>query len=215
VKGRPGLALGVVAVLALGGAAAYATTSDGPSTGSPAPVLPSSPSPSVQLGGPDLGSPALPDSPGMPGTQGTPGMPGMPGAPGMPDGPDGRPGRVGGIAHGEATVRNSQTGGWTVVVWQRGSVQAAAGSSLTVRSDDGTTWIWHTTSGTAVPGGGIGQGATVLVAGVRGADGTVTASRVLAGVPGFGGRPWRHPRGRMWGDNQQTGFTGVPDILTG
>lgn len=213
VRGR-GVAMAVVAALALGGAAAYATTSDGsPSPGSPLPTLPASPSSSVQLGGPDLGSPALP------GTPGTPGMPGMPGLPGMPDGPSGPSGRlgpIGGPAHGEVTFQNPQTGAWTVVVWQRGSVQSTAGSSLTVKSADGTTWTWRTTSDTAVPGGGgLAQGTTVLVAGVRGTDGTVTASRVLTGGPWYGGRPWRHHRGFLWGDGRQTGLASLPDVIAG
>ncbi|MFJ6214247.1 hypothetical protein ACIQGZ_13060 [Streptomyces sp. NPDC092296] len=124
----------------------------------------------------------------------------------------GGPGRW--AAHGEATVRDPRTGQWTVRVWQRGTVERS-GSTLTVKSADGTTWTWRTTSGTAVlshGGGAIGQGQTVLLAGTRASDGTDTADRVLVGDLGSrdrhgrGGGSWypgHHHGGRPWGDGDR------------
>jgi hypothetical protein len=51
--------------------------------------------------------------------------------------------------HGTATVR-IKDGGFTQVAWQRGQVTAVSGGTVTVRSADGTTWQWTTTSDTPV-----------------------------------------------------------------
>jgi hypothetical protein len=51
--------------------------------------------------------------------------------------------------HGTATVR-IKDGGFTEVAWQRGQLTAVSGSTLTVRSADGTTWQWVTNANTKV-----------------------------------------------------------------
>ncbi|WP_055588295.1 hypothetical protein [Peterkaempfera griseoplana] len=176
--GRTTVAVAVAAVLALGGAAAYATTTDGPSGQTPSPTI----------------SPFAPGQPGQSVPSGPSSGLSGPADPGDPSGPGIGPG---GAVHGEVTVRDSRSGGWTVVVWQRGTVQSAPGNSVIVRSADGATWTWRTTADTAGPGG-ITQGTDVMLLGTRGTDGTATARRILGGFPRSGGRPFGHLRGPRW-----------------
>ncbi|GGR95940.1 hypothetical protein GCM10010269_38400 [Streptomyces humidus] len=118
------------------------------------------------------------------------------------EGPGGRHGRggpwfgLGGDAvHGEATVKDPGTGDWVVRVWQRGSVEKADDSHLTVKSEDGVSWTWTLGPDARVSvGGASGSGAaaptkgdTVFVVGTRSGD-TNTADRVLSGSFGDRGR---------------------------
>ncbi|WP_069771588.1 hypothetical protein [Streptomyces sp. LUP30] len=121
------------------------------------------------------------------------------------EGPGGRHGRggpwsgLGDAAHGEATVKDRGTGDWVVRVWQRGTVEKADRSRLTVKSEDGVSWTWTLSSDTRVfgdgaSGSGSGSGAaapkkgdTVFVVGTRSGD-TNTADRVLSGSFGDRGR---------------------------
>ncbi|KQX64026.1 hypothetical protein [Streptomyces sp. Root1310] len=112
------------------------------------------------------------------------------------EGPGGRHGHggpwfgLGGdAAHGEATVKDPDTGDWVVRVWQRGTVAKVADDRVTVRSEDGVSWTWTVGADTAVSAeGASGSGAdalkkgdTVHVVGSR-SGGTNTADRVLSGT---------------------------------
>ncbi|WP_416984870.1 hypothetical protein [Streptomyces sp. T028] len=158
VRGRAVIAATTVAVLALGGTVAYAATSGGSSGGSPS----ASPSASSRS-----------------------------------EGPDGRHGHggpwfgfgVGGdAAHGEATVKDRDTGKWVVRVWQRGTVEKVDGDRVTVKSEDGTSWTWTVGADATVRADGdsgsgasaLKKGDTVVVAGSRSGD-TYTATRVFSG----------------------------------
>ncbi|WP_143098874.1 hypothetical protein [Streptomyces sp. yr375] len=114
------------------------------------------------------------------------------------DGPGGRHDRggpwsgLGGDAvHGEATVKDRDTGDWVVRVWQRGTVEKVNDDHVTVKSEDGVSWTWTVGSGTSVfsdgtSGSGPGalkKGETVFVAGSRSGD-TNTAERVVSGTFG-------------------------------
>jgi len=164
----------------------------------------------------------------------SPGSDGAPSASGpaspSPDGPGGRHGHgmwfgAGGDAvHGEATVRDPDTGDWVVRVWQRGTVEKADGGRITVKSEDGAQWTWKVTSDTRVfhdggkdsGAGDLKKGETAFLSGTRSGD-SRTATRVLAGdwknhedrgngedrgprdgrggFPGHGPRDWRGPGG--------------------
>lgn len=86
------------------------------------------------------------------------------------DAPADRPGRhpgrrfarVRGI-HGQATVRTKD--GFAQVDWQRGTLTATSGGTLTVRSLDGTTWQWKTDDKTRVRKGGERSEASKLAVG--------------------------------------------------
>jgi hypothetical protein len=54
--------------------------------------------------------------------------------------------------HGEASVRTKK--GFVQIAWQRGQVTGKSGSTLTVRSLDGTVWSWQTDGKTRVRKGG-------------------------------------------------------------
>ncbi|WP_329213681.1 hypothetical protein OG352_02100 [Streptomyces sp. NBC_01485] len=122
------------------------------------------------------------------------------------DGPGGRHGRggpwsgLGGDAvHGEATVKDPDTGDWVVRVWQRGTVEKVNDDRVTVKSEDGVSWTWTVGSDTSVfsdgaSGSGAGalkKGDTVFVVGSRSGD-TNTAERVLSGAFGDHGPGDRH-----------------------
>ncbi|MGW0585825.1 hypothetical protein ACWD25_60510, partial [Streptomyces sp. NPDC002920] len=113
-------------------------------------------------------------------------------ASGTPDGPGGRHGfggpwmHFGGDAvHGETTVKDGD--GWTVRVWQRGTVEKVDGDQVTVKSEDDTSWTWTVGSDTPVSADGdsgsgadaLKKGDTVYVAGTRSGD-TLTADRVFS-----------------------------------
>ncbi|AVV46393.1 hypothetical protein C6376_38630 [Streptomyces sp. P3] len=125
-------------------------------------------------------------------------------------------GSGGDAAHGEATVKDPDTGDWVVRVWQRGTVQKADADRITVRSEDGASWTWKLGPGaTASPHGSPGAAApktgdTVSVVGSRSGD-AYTADRVLSGSPGehrrddrHGGFPGHGPWGRG-GDDRSPG----------
>jgi hypothetical protein len=44
--------------------------------------------------------------------------------------------------HGQATVKSAKTGQYVTLEWQRGTVTAMSGTTLTVTSPDGTHWTW-------------------------------------------------------------------------
>ncbi|MEV0634694.1 hypothetical protein AB0I77_06920 [Streptomyces sp. NPDC050619] len=190
-RARAVTAAATVAVLALGGSVAYAATSgnSGNSAGSGAEAVPAA-----------AGS-ASP-SPGDRGDR------------------HGRGPRFGlgvGGVHGEATVRDHDTGDWVVRVWQRGTVEKADGDQVTVKSEDGASWTWTVGSDTKVFGdgtdgtsgsGALKKGEKAYLVGTRSDDGTRTATHVLSGTwekekkhhgdgrhkfPGHGPRDWRDP----------------------
>jgi hypothetical protein len=136
------------------------------------------------------------------------------------DGPRDRHGHgpwfgIGGEAvHGEATVKDPDTGKWVVRIWQRGTVEKVDGDQVTVKSDDGATWTWTVNADTTVfrdgtKGSGAGdvkKGETAFLMGTRSDDGTRTAAHVLSGTrddrdpggwrdrfPGHGPHEWRLP----------------------
>ncbi|WP_109002473.1 hypothetical protein [Streptomyces rishiriensis] len=136
------------------------------------------------------------------------------------EGPGARHGRGGpwfgpggDAAHGEATVKDPGTGHWVVRVWQRGAVEKADHTHLTVRSEDGVSWTWTlgpdarvlddgaSGSGAAAPT----KGATVFVVGTRSGD-TNTADRVLSGS--FGGDRGRDDHGHDHDHDHRGGFPG-------
>ncbi|WP_314219185.1 hypothetical protein [Streptomyces zaehneri] len=148
------------------------------------------------------------------------------------EGPGGRHGHggpwfgLGGdAAHGEATVKDHDTGDRVVRVWQRGTVTKVADDRVTVRSEDGVSWTWTVGADTTVSADGasgsgadaLKKGDTVLVVGSRSGD-TDTADRVLSGTldergPGAHGPGDRHddsPGHGPWnrGDDRSPGPTG-------
>ncbi|MER5427635.1 hypothetical protein [Streptomyces sp. NPDC002588] len=180
-RGRAVIAATTVAVLALGGTVAYAATSGGSPDGAAAASPSSSSSPS---GGPR-------DGHGRGGQWSGFGM-------------------FGDAVHGEATVKDQDTGKWVVRVWQRGTVQKVDGDRVGVKSDDGTTWTWTVASDTSVTGDGtsgsgaaaLKKGDTVFVVGSRSGD-TYTATRVMSGSfddrgPGEGDRHGGFPGHGPW-----------------
>lgn len=128
------------------------------------------------------------------GSGGSPGDGDSPAASGpaspSPDGPGGRYGHgpwfgLGGV-HGEATVKDRDTGEWVVRTWQRGTVEKVDGDQVTVRSEDGAEWTWTVNSDTRVHRAGTGadalkKGEKAYLVGTRSGDGTRAAARVLAG----------------------------------
>ncbi len=112
-----------------------------------------------------------------------------------PDGPGGRHGHGmwfgpgGNAVHGEATVKDPDSGDWVVRIWQRGTVQKVDGDQVTVKSEDGAEWTWTVGSDTTVfhdgdKGSGAGdlkKGETAFLAGTRSDDGTRTAVRAFSG----------------------------------
>ncbi|MGW2047047.1 hypothetical protein ACWCPF_17985 [Streptomyces sp. NPDC001858] len=113
-----------------------------------------------------------------------------------PEGPGERHGKGGpwlglggGAAHGEATVKDPDTGDWVVRVWQRGTVEKAAGDQVTVKSEDGASWTWTVGPDASVSRKGASgsaadppkKGDTVYVVGTRSGD-TNTADRLLSGT---------------------------------
>ncbi|MET9113275.1 hypothetical protein ABZX38_03615 [Streptomyces longwoodensis] len=130
--------------------------------------------------------------------------------------------------HGEATVKDPDSGDWVVRTWQRGTVEKTDGDRVTVHSEDGTSWTWTVGEDTTVrreEGSTAGadtlkKGDTVLVVGTRD-GGTRTADRVLSGTfterddhtdhdgkDGKEGRdghgPFGHRPGHRWGDDDGT-----------
>lgn len=128
-----------------------------------------------------------------------------------PDAPRERPGHGGmgfgfggGGVHGEATVKDPDTGEWVVRIWQRGTIEKVDGDQVTVKSEDGTEWTWTVDSDTTVRHegdkssgtGDLEKGETAVLAGTQADDDTRTASRVLSGTwaegkKDRGPREWR------------------------
>jgi hypothetical protein len=172
---RATIAVAAALMVAAGGAVAYAANTDGfgsPSSTSAAPLA----APSESAGSSAAPTPSGPAGPGHRMAGGWFGV-----------------GRGGDAAHGEATVKGSD-GAWVVRVWQHGTVQSADGSTLGVKSEDGTVWTWRTTSDTTVlrngsrgtGSDGLAKGQTVFLVGTRSADGGNTATTVLSGSPTTG-----------------------------
>ncbi|MHB9864249.1 hypothetical protein [Streptomyces sp. YIM S03343] len=91
--------------------------------------------------------------------------------------------------HGEATVKDRDTGKWVVRVWQRGTVQKTDGDQVTIKSEDGAQWTWTVGSGATVRkdgsaqsgAGALKKGDTVMLVGTRSGD-TRTATFVVDGA---------------------------------
>lgn len=86
--------------------------------------------------------------------------------------------------HGQATVRTRN--GFVQVDWQRGTLTATGGGTLSVRSADGTTWQWKTDGSTRVRKNGrradvgaLASGDFVVVVGRDGGSGARTARWVI------------------------------------
>lgn len=159
VRARAVTAAATVAVLALGGTVAYAATSSGSGEGA---------SPSA-AGASSSASPS-------------------------PDGPGGRHGHGmfgfgGGGVHGEATVKDPDSGEWIVRIWQRGTIEKVDGDQVTVKSEDGASWTWTVDGDATVRHDGdessgteaLKKGEDIFVVGTRSGDDTRTASRVFSG----------------------------------
>jgi hypothetical protein len=151
--------------------ASYASSSDGSSRST------SSGDP-YTIAALDVADPSTPSS--------TPSTPSTSGAPAAP--PAGRQ-----FLHGERVAKDKE-GKVITVDSQRGSVTATSATSLTVKSDDATTWTWTLTKDTKVrganlkiePASTIKVGDTVVVAGQRTGD-TRTARLVADPPPNLNG----------------------------
>jgi hypothetical protein len=122
-------------------------------------------------------------SPGRPPGIAVPGMPGMPGHVRV-----GGPPAFGQMLHGEAVTKDD-SGAVKTHDWQTGVVTAVSGSSVTVRSDDGTAWTWTLNGDTRVRENGkqgaaadVKAGDKVAISGLRSGD-TRTAAAVLDPPP--------------------------------
>ncbi|MEU9453335.1 hypothetical protein [Streptomyces sp. NPDC048277] len=136
-----------------------------------------------------------------------PAAPAASGAPSAPSAPGGRsPGHgwfgMGGMGvHGEATVKDPDTGKYVVRVWQRGTVEKVDGDQVTVKSDDGTSWTWTVGSDVKVRGdaGSLKKDAKAFLVGTRGSDDKLTASGAFSGdFMGMGRGGAMHDRGGPW-----------------
>jgi hypothetical protein len=195
-QARTVTAAATVAVLALGGTVAYAATSGSSGSESTA-------------GASGSASPS-PDKPDGSERRGGPGGRGM--LFGFGFGSD--------AAHGEATVKDRDTGKWVVRIWQRGAVEKVDGDKVTVKSEDGAAWTWTVGSDATVRKAGasssgaakIEKGETIHLVGTAGGS-TRTAEYARAGTaeemsPGDkrGRFPWHGPReGQERGKN--SGFS--------
>lgn len=72
--------------------------------------------------------------------------------------------RVRGV-HGEATVHRKN--GYRLADWQRGEITGVSGTTLTVRSADGTSWTWTTNPRTRVRKDGAKSALTALTSGTH------------------------------------------------
>ncbi|MFI1566465.1 hypothetical protein ACH4ZX_26000 [Streptomyces sp. NPDC020490] len=95
--------------------------------------------------------------------------------------------------HGEATVKDPDTGKWVVRAWQRGTVQKVYDDQVTVKSEDGAAWTWTVNKntvffhdGTKTSGtGDLKKGENAVLAGPRSGD-TRTAMYAMTGTWGEG-----------------------------
>jgi hypothetical protein len=87
--------------------------------------------------------------------------------------------------HGQATVRTKT--GFAEVDWQRGTLTATSGGTLSVKSTDGVTWQWKTDAATRVRKAGAKSAVSDLKAGdfvfVFGRDGGGARSAKQVVVP--------------------------------
>ena len=187
-RARSVIAATTVAVLAIGGTVAFAATSGGSGE---------SASPSAATASASASASPSPSGPGE--RHG-----------------GGRWFGLGGMgAHGEATVKDQDTGKWVVRVWQRGTVEKVDGDQVTVKSGDGAEWTWTVPSDATVFHDGtkssgaddLKKGETAFLAGTRADNGTRTATNALMGTwdhkgqggdhrgggPGRGPRDWQPP----------------------
>jgi hypothetical protein len=74
--------------------------------------------------------------------------------------------------HGQVTVKNAKTGQYVTREWQRGTVTATSGNTLTVTSADGVHWSWTvdskavtTRNGAKIADSTLKDGDSVLVVG--------------------------------------------------
>ncbi|WP_210588654.1 hypothetical protein [Streptomyces sp. GESEQ-35] len=159
-RARALTAAATVVVLALGGTVAYATTS---SSGSNDSATPAAGGTGSESSSPDDRRPWR--------------------------GPGTWFGLGSGAVHGEATVKDGDTGDWLVRVWQLGTIEDVDGDQVTVKSEDGAEWTWTVNEDTNVwrdgssssGAGDLAKGETSYLAGTR-SDDTRTATRVLSGA---------------------------------
>ena len=84
--------------------------------------------------------------------------------------------------HGQVTVKTKN--GTATIAFERGVIQSVNGSSVVIKSPDGTTWTWTLTSKTTihkarrkVAASALAQGEKVIVAGPT-SGGTYTARHI-------------------------------------
>ncbi|GAA1583444.1 hypothetical protein GCM10009678_77640 [Actinomadura kijaniata] len=120
-----------------------------------------------------------------------------------------RPGRGAfGALHGEFTVKDKD-GRYVLRDVQRGQVTAVSETSLTVRSEDGTTWTWTVNGDTRVARNekitSLKAGDTVRVAGTRSGE---TRTAAFVGKPPADGdrkKGDRRGHGHWRGDGERPG----------
>ncbi|MFE9646790.1 hypothetical protein ACFYO0_22270 [Streptomyces sp. NPDC006365] len=161
-RARTVTTVAAVAVLALGGGVAYATTSGEPSGGT-TPAAAASDS-----------APPSPDD-----------------SDDSRDRPRGGPWfGLGGGVHGESTVQDPDSDEWVVRAWQRGTVEKVDGDQVTVKSEDGTEWTWTVDEDTRVRSmdrtsdsgaDDLKEDDTVYLTGIR-SDGDLTADYAVSGT---------------------------------
>ncbi|MEW1777072.1 hypothetical protein [Streptomyces sp. NPDC086777] len=102
--------------------------------------------------------------------------------------------------HGEATVKDPDTGKYVVRVWQRGTVENVDGDQVTVQSADGTSWTWTVGSHVKVRGDSdtLKKDAKAILIGTRGDNGKPTASGAFSGDFTGMGRGGMHDHGGPW-----------------
>ncbi|WP_328370085.1 DUF5666 domain-containing protein [Streptomyces sp. NBC_00445] len=158
-RARAVTAAATVVVLALGGTVAYAATASGSGDG----ATPAAGGTASESSSPDDRRPWR--------------------GPGMGFGLGGE------AAHGEATVKDRDTGDWVVRIWQWGTIENVDGDQVTVKSEDGAEWTWTVDEDTTVWHDGssdsgadeLKEGESAHLAGTRSDDDTRTAARVISG----------------------------------
>jgi len=110
-----------------------------------------------------------------------------PEGPGERHGHGPRFGLGGDTVHGEATVKDRDSGEWVVRIWQRGTVEKVDGDQVTVKSEDGAAWTWSVGADVKVfperasGSDALTKGDKAYLVGTRSDDGTRTARHVLSG----------------------------------
>ncbi|MGK5555784.1 DUF5666 domain-containing protein [Actinomadura kijaniata] len=116
-----------------------------------------------------------------------------------------RPGRgMFGALHGEFTVKDKD-GKYVLRDVQRGQVTAASATSLTVKSEDGTSWTWTVNGDTRVARNekitSLKAGDTVRVVGTR--SGETRTAAFVGKPPADGDRKKGDRRGHWRGDGER------------